>query len=186
MAFCDDYTFYDERSGRTYCVDSCATVGLSYYSQDKQCISTCPYIVLRDKPQGCVPCSGIVSEDDKCLPDEDKCPSGFIDLRDYKCVSECELGSSDGVHCDTCDWDVFPQSCLERSGTEVVRITEKTYSPWWLIALLSIVEVLAIALTVYLCVTLRKKKELLREKQEKDAIEERRRACFLELKKELY
>lgn len=101
-------------------------------------------------------------------------------------MNECELGSSDGVHCDTCDWDVFPESCLERSGTEAVRIVGKTYSPWWLIVLLSLVEVLAIALVVYLCFVLRKKKALLREKQEKDAIEERRRECFLELKKELY
>lgn len=35
VAFCSDYTFYNESSGRTYCVDSCATVGLDYYSQDR-------------------------------------------------------------------------------------------------------------------------------------------------------
>ena len=125
MAVCDDFTFYNETSATTYCVDSCAAVGLDYYSQTRECIEACPYIVRRGEPQGCVSCSGIVSSEDQCLPDAEKCPSGFIDRRDRKCVSECELGSSDGVYCDTCDWDTFPESCLKRSGAEAVRITER-------------------------------------------------------------
>lgn len=158
VAFCDDYTFYNESTQTTYCVDSCATVGMSYYSQNKQCIEKCPYVFPREMPQACVPCSGLISQDDQCLLNVTTCPSGFIDLRDYKCVSECEMGSSDGVHCDTCDWDVFPESCLERSGTEVVRIGGKTRDPWGLIVVFSLIEVAVIVVIVHMCRELRKKK----------------------------
>ena len=88
------------------------------------------------------------------------------------------MGSSDGVHCDTCDWDTFPEACLKRSGAEAVRLPEKQKAPLWLIVLLSAIEVIAIAVGVYLSIVLRKKRVLLREKQERDEIEARRRECF--------
>ena len=69
-------------------------------------------------------------------------------------MEKCELGSEDGVHCNRCDGDRFPLFCLKMEGAEVVHITDKEETNWYILAALIAIQVIIIVVTVTLCLQL--------------------------------